>query len=421
MDRLLLEYSLSDSGPLSRTLIDDSTSGMIRADAPHWSIEPFVPLRCDTLMEYLIGRGELGDLQLASFRRVCAEVDSILQQRSASYQARFSRLYATLDPDADDRRPSAGRASPALEPGAASGSAATGTEVRDTIPEAIALCEEVLSLAGYRRLSQADLENCAAMPGQWGVPLHVDFGLFKRLEVYARGDIIGTRLRRRLRKLYRRESVAVPIYQRMVVMFQLHHDAPSDENLTAAALHLRIFKHIPKQNIDMMLPCTRVRLSGIDRVKIVLPSLGGFVMSIRRIAQYVLLFAAIALSWTAILLAIVIAYLVKCVLSYYRTKNRYQLNLTRNLYFQKLDANAGVGYRIIQQAHGQSAVETMLAYYAMLTHPEPISTRRLRRRCERMIREAIDVEVDFQLEAALQRLHQLNTIELSEDRWQLRG
>jgi hypothetical protein len=274
-----------------------------------------------------------------------------------------------------------------------------------------------LEVAGYRRLSQADIEQCVGVASQWGVPLHVDFELFERLIVFARGDIIGNRLRRRLRKLYRRESVAVPIHQRMIVIFQLHNDDSSEEKLTAAALHLRMFKNIPKQDIDMLLPGTRVRISGVDHAKIILPSLGGLLMSLRRIAQYALLFAAIAFSWTMILIALVVGYLIKSVFSYFQTKNRYQLNLTRNLYFQKLDTNAGVAYRMIQQAHRQSKVEMILAYYAILTSEEPISTRRLRRRCERMVREAIDVEVDFQVERTLERLVEINAVRQHAECW----
>jgi hypothetical protein len=283
--------------------------------------------------------------------------------------------------------------------------------------EVLALCEQILGQAGYRRLSRGDIEGCIGVASQWGVPLHVDLELFERLIVYARGDIIGTRVRRRVRKLYRRESVSVPIYQRMVVLFQLRDDDDSEENLTASALHLRMFKNVPKQDIDTLLPGSRVRISGIDHAKIIVPSLGGFLMSLRKIAQYALLFAVIALHWTAILFVLLVGYLIKSVMSYFQTKNRYQLNLTRNLYFQKLDANAGVGFHVIAQAHRQSSLEMLLACYAILTSEQPISTRRLRRRCERILREAIDVEVDFQVDRTLQRLLDMNAVRQKDGHW----
>ena len=114
---------------------------------------------------------------------------------------------------------------------------------------------------------------------------------------------------------------------------------------------------------------------------------------------------------------LVVGYLVKSVLSYFQTKNRYQLNLTKNLYFQKLDTNAGVAYRMIQQAHRQSSVEAILAYHAILASDHPISTRKLRRRCERVIREAVDVEVDFQVDRAIARLLDMKVIAAHGEHW----
>jgi len=444
MDRLLVDFSIEGSGPLTRSLNEASTSGLIREDAPHWAIEPFIPLQSNTLVDYLVGRAELSPDQEQTFRQFCGGVDKILQERTASYQTRFSDAYAPLDPDTDSRvlaaadrdsseQPPLHIDQPPLEPPEATAPNVTAPEATApdvtapdaTVPDAtspnvaevISLCEEILDQAGYRRLCQADIEQCVGVASHWGVPLHVDFDLFEQLVVFARGDIIGTKLRRRLRRLYRCESVGVPIYQRMVVMFRLRDDDTSAENLRAQSLHLRMFKNIPKQDIDMLLPGTRIRISGVDRFKIILPSLGGFLMSIRKIAQYALLFAAIALNWTVILVGLVLGYLVKSVLSYFQTKNRYQLNLTRNLYFQKLDTNAGVAYRMIQQSHRQSSVEMVIAYYAILSSGRPISTRRLRRRCERMIREAVDVEVDFQVERALQRLTEMQAVRQQDGQW----
>jgi Protein of unknown function (DUF3754) len=410
MNQSLFDMSLEGSGPLSRPFNEASTSGFIREDAPHWSIEPFVPIQVQKLVEYLIARQELSPRQLSTFRQVCEDADRIVHEQTHSYHTRFLPAYLPLDPDSDTKDPQQSIAADAPT-----------TEQSLTDPtEAIEICAEILQQAGYRKLSQESIEQCVGVASQWGVPLHVDFTVFARLEVYARGDIIGQRLRRRLRKLYRKEHVDVPIYQRMVVMFQLRRDDETQETLAASALHLRLFKNIPKQDVDMLLPGTRIRLSGADRVKIVVPSLSGFLLSLRKIEliiKTVLLFAAIALNWTAILLALVIGYVIKCIFSYSQTRNRYQLHLNRNLYFQKLDTNAGVAYQIIQQAQRQMVVETVLAYYAIVTSDQPISTRRLRRKCERIVREAIDVEVDFQAEGALERLLQMHAIRKAGEHW----
>lgn len=439
MDRLLNDIPVQRSGPVASAISAANLSGIdasgeIPRDAPHWAIEPFIPIQTEPLEKFLLDRDELSDQDRDKFRHFCDMADSIHHDLSHSYHRRFAAAYAGIDPDNDCRDPFAAPPStsrsgddalPAsevheIQPASRSIDQPAKAELTaaDTV---LAICDQILKMAGYKQLGQADIEQCAATVSQFGVPLYVDFDLFARLEVYARGDIVGTRQVRRLRNLYRSESVSVPTYQRMVVMFQLADDDSSGEELLSSALHLRMFKNIPKLDIDMLLPGTRVRIRGVDRAKFILPGLGGFLMSLRRLAQYTVLFTAIALSKSVILVVLIVAFLIKGVTSsifgYFQTKKHYQLNLTRNLYFQKLDSNAGVAYRIIQQAERQSIVESMLAYYGLLIGVGAVSERKLRRRCERLVREAIDVEVEFRVEHAVERLAGAGLIEATAEGW----
>lgn len=428
MDRVLVDCSLGGDGALTQSVGNWSTSGFIPDDAAHWAIEPFVPIEPSELIQHLTKRGELSEAARVTFRQACETMDTSLHDRSRSYHRRWSLAYSKLDPDCDFRRldlPSPG----STESSQGSTESWPGSRDRDekdmarhhqaAVDEVIRLCDLMVDDAGFRRLSQQEIEACVGVASQWGVPLDVDFELFERLVVYARGDIIGNRLRRRLWKLYRREWVEVPIYQRMVVLFQIRSDRDLGEELSSSALHLRLFKNIPKQDIDMLLPGARIRISGLDRIKIIAPSLGGLLMSMRKVASYAILFAALALHWSAIAVVLVIGYLIKSVMSYFQTKNKYQLNLNRNLYFQKLDSNAGVGYQLIHQAHQQTLVEMILAYYAIATSDDPISGRRLRRRCERLVREAIDIEIEFRETATLEKLTACGLVFEQDEAWTL--
>jgi hypothetical protein len=63
--------------------------------------------------------------------------------------------------------------------------------------------------------------------------------------------------------------------------------------------------------------------------------------------------------------------------------------------------------------------ELIVACYALETADAPLSTRRLRRRCERILREAVDVEIDFQIDRALDRLQQMGCILAEGKHWRL--
>ena len=396
-ERIFSGVSVEGSGPLTRSIAEANTSGFIDENPAHWAVEPYISIETSDLLQYLRRRGELDEGACDTMDDNVNRIDSLLHRRSATYLSQFTEHYSSIDPDVDSNVPNG------LEK---LNENSGGRFVID-------LCEKLLGEAGYRQLSQSDIEACVGVASMWGVPLHVDFDLFKHLVVYARGDVVGTRLRRRLRKLYRNETIDVPIYQRLVVIFELADDYDRGEELSASTVHLRMFKNIPKQDVDMLLPGTSVKLSGVDRAKILVPSLGGLVISIQKLWRFLLIFAAVTIYSSAVLAGLVLAalgYVIRSVFSYFQTKNRYLLNLTRNLYFQKLDANAGVGYRIIQQAHRQRTAEAILAYYALAASKEPISHRKLRRRCERIVREAIGVEIDFRVDSSLEILRELELI-----------
>jgi len=472
MSGLLSGFTIKGGSTIGRSFYNATTDGMIQDDAGHWSIEPYIPLKAGTLSEYLLGRGELPEKRHAEFWQRCEAIDRLHHEQTGAYHRQFTSLYASVDPDSDCKplcselgnesnvvsSRTAKRLSVKQELSVCQttdkserdhrlagkgvreqiglGAAASGNEQndqaedgsaqgeaeesgRDPMRQVITLFSQIMEDAGYRKIEQEDIEKCVGIASQWGVPLHVDLDLFEQLVVYARGDIMGTRFRRRLRKFYRMEAFEIPVYQRMTVAFQLKSDLQGEETLDTNKMHLRMFKNIPKEDVDTLLPGARVQISGLDHVKIIVPSLGGFLMSLRKIAQYAILFAVIALHWSLILVGLVIGYLVKSTIGYFEAKKKRELKLTRNLYFQKLDTNAGVGHRIIQQAHRQRTCELIVASYALQTSEEPLSPRRLRRRCERILREAVDVEIDFQIDRVLHTLQQMNAAASDGKRWRL--
>ena len=82
------------------------------------------------------------------------------------------------------------------------------------------------------------------------------------------GDVIGTRFRRPLAICMRSEAVEVPIYQRLVVIFHLRPDRKLSKYLDTQDVYIKLFKDIPKADLDMLLPGTQVKMSLFDRVRI---------------------------------------------------------------------------------------------------------------------------------------------------------
>ncbi len=144
---------------------------------------------------------------------------------------------------------------------------------------------KMLERANYRRLSPMQIQMAVGSASHWGVRLRVRFSMFRRLEVYARGDIVGKKSIRRLRNYFRTEEVDVPIYQRLVVLFRARSDQKFDQSIDPRFLHIRMFKNIPKIDIDMLLPGAGIRMTWVDRGKIGLPSIWGFFLMVWKIVK----------------------------------------------------------------------------------------------------------------------------------------
>lgn len=386
------------------------TEEFVGLDSPHWAIEPFLPITTADLIDALLARSgdttaELspaGELPRERMRDVFGGFAELLHHRYRPLYSRFAQRYAALDPDRDTRPPLGREACAVSE-----------QEQLAAVTEISQAGQTVLADAGYTEVSRQELEQAVGMSSHWGVPLHVDFDVFEAIIVYARGDVVGQRAKRRWQNFYREVLFDVPLYQRVVVMFKLRPGFRTDDDLDHTMLHLRMFKNVPKPDIDMLLPGTRVRFTWLDHLRNIVPSLGGIGVTLFKISRVGFFVAAITLSLAFVLAGLLLAlvgYAVRSVMNHLNVKNRYMLNLTRNLYYQKLDSNAGVAYRLLEEAESQRHREVVLAYYALLTAGEPISQRRLRRRAERMVRELVNVEVEFRGADAIALLEDWNLI-----------
>jgi len=183
---------------------------------------------------------------------------------------------------------------------------------------------------------------------------------------------------------------------------------------------MKLFKNIPKVDVDMLLPGTRVCMTLLDRSKIILPTATGTTLTIVKIVNGALLAALTGVWGLVALLAFIIGligYGVRSFLGYLSTKDRYQLSLTRNLYYQNLDNNAGVFFRLLDEAEDQELRELLLAHY-LLWKRAPADgwlESELDRAVEAFVQETINVDIDFESHDAVEKLRRYGLAECSSD------
>lgn len=386
---------------------DQGTTSSRRIAAQRRSREQFIPLRRARMVQLLAEVDELSAEERAQFVRWCAKLMAVVHHE---YHGRLEAIkddYEPFNPDV-----------------------ATGGEVEKTPDErheaATRLFSNVISLlksANYQRLSREEVEATAEAASDWGVNLNVEFEVFEHLEVFSRGDVISTRSLRSWRTRYRRESVDVPVYERLVVLFQLRDHKRLDDTVDTEAIYLKLFKNIPKQDIDMLLPCGSFQMSWFDHGKVIVPTMSGFLLAVVKgfSAAVAALFTSL---WGAFMfLGFVVGtagYGVKSFLGYLRTKDKYQLNLTRSLYYQNLDNNAGVLFRILDEAEEQECREVILAYALLRRRAgnHGWTEEELDVAAETFLQDALGFAVDFEVADALEKLVRLRCASADEaGRW----
>ena len=367
--------------------------------------EHFIPLRADDLA-HLLASSELIEVgQQHDFLDVCRILKSVFHFEYHEELLRLKNTYAPFDPDTDTV------------------SLRWSDEDSDAI-QSDALFESLIHMferANFRRLNRDQLEKAFEVKSAWGLNLEVDFDIFDRLELFARGETVVQRDHRDWRNWYRVQKKDVLVHQRLVVAFKLRNGV-MDGAGREGVVTLKIFKEIPKGDLEMLLPGTRVRMTLLDRAKIALPTISGLAMTVYKIISKAMVIAFAGAYGILGFLGLVggtLGYGVKSFFGYLRTKDKYQADLTRNLYYQNLDNNAGVLFRLLDEVEEQEFREAILAY-SLLTETNAPTGRTLAEldsEAEELLLAATDMDIDFEAHDAIEKLVRLGLVTLTAGRY----
>lgn len=372
----------------------------------------FIPIRCCDLKAKLIQTLSLDQQQRRDFKLLADRLQAIFHAEHLSAMLRLEDLYGPLDPDDD-----------AIEI-----THLTQSQRKHQVDRLVDAFSSLLYSAHYKRLSQQEIESAVQMGSQWSAKLEVDFQLYDRLEIFARGYRVVEVSRRRWKNLYRKEVIQLPELQRLIMVFRLKSDEKRNGNFDPDKVYLKTFKNIPETDLEMLLPGAKIKLSMVDRGKIILPTLSGMAITIYKLIRG-LIVLTLAVTVSAILAWIVFigavgGYIVKSVMGYFRTKNNFEFGLTRSLYLKNLDNNSSVLFRILHEAEEQELMEAILCYMELWDYcrtaegENGIDEAKLDERIERWLMDQTQIDVDFEIHDALGKLARLGLVDVdSQGRW----
>jgi hypothetical protein len=364
--------------------------------------EHYIPLRQADIVELLAGG--LPEDDAGKLRQLATFLGATFHFEYHRYLEALEETYAPFDPDTVTRP---------LKPI----SAANRSEMINDFFERF---QGLMERANFKHLDKAAIIEATKAVSDWGINMDVDFDLFERLDIYYRGDTVGQRTRRRWYRFFRLESIELPVFERMVLAVKLKPSKRLPPEVDTDDIFIKLFKEIPKMDVEMLLPGARMVMPGFTRLKMGGSLISGLAYLVYTVVKQVIL-AGVVLSvyvfWGPLLALMGYGY--RQWYGYQTTKNAFALQLTQSLYYQTLGNNLGVIQHLLDEAEEQECREAVLAYHELLKNapPEGLTSEEIDAAVESLLRERAGVEADFEVSDALAKLRRLRLVEEQEGRY----
>ena len=261
--------------------------------------------------------------------------------------------------------------------------------------------------------------------------LHVNFDDFEEVALYARGESARREQVPRFMGLFPKE-VVFRSYDRVVLFIRFSENLMANDFNQPGTTILKLFQNVPKDDVEMLFPNTRLGMRLVDKLILGVPAIvgGGVVLSTKVGASLILLGSLLGFYFglrsdpvhldQAALLALLAAlgafgsFIWRQFTKFKTRKLGFMQRLMENLYFRNLDNNAGVFHRLVDDAEEEECKEAILAYYFLLTRKEIRSQSLLDSAIESWFRSEWQADIDFEIVDALDKLRDLQLVELDE-------
>jgi hypothetical protein len=296
----------------------------------------------------------------------------------------------------------------------------------------VAQMASLLEQGNFTRVDPSNVHFILTKDSAYGLDLEVDLQAFEEILIYYRGATTISEYRRDVRRAYMRwREVKIPVFQRMFLLFKLKpfavrveevmrdHKVDKKEaeravrrlrglppaTVTSDYVYIKLFKNMPRSDVEMIFPNTKVRFRLFDKLKFGVTAGSGLGMgmfgTVGKVAMasnpYTLAAAVAGLGGIALRQAT----------NFLNQRTRYMVVLAQNLYFHAMADNRGVMTLLADRAADEDIKEEMLLYSVLAK--ERVNIRNLRQvdqAVEQYLEDTFGIEVDFDVDDALLRLKQ---------------
>ena len=296
----------------------------------------------------------------------------------------------------------------------------------------VAQVADLLEQGNFTRVDPSNVHFILTKDSAYGLDLEVDLEAFEEVLIYYRGATTITERRRDVRRAYMRwREVKIPVFQRMFLLFKLK---PFDvrvrevmaekkidkkeaekivrrlrgllpDTVSSDFIYIKLFKNMPRSDVEMIFPNTKVRFRLFDKVKFGVTASSGVGMGVvGAVSKLAMLSNPYTLAATVAGLG---GIALRQASNFLNQRTRYMVVLARNLYFHAMADNWGVMALLADRAAEEDIKEEMLLYGVLAKERVNIANlRHVDEAIEQYLEHAFGVDVDFDVDDALGRLKQ---------------
>lgn len=342
----------------------------------------FVPCRKSHLVQELADLFEPADRP--AFWELARLVEDLFHHFAGCESRLVEGLYAPFDPDTETVPPVP------LTP----------------LPRLQERLDRLLERANFERAPQDALLTRSDREALARLKIDPDLDAIEDIAIYHRGRSAKAITIRPVRRLFRLEERDVPTYRRVALLVRTR----KDPHVT-----LKLFKEVPCQDLELLVPTVRVKMKLFDKLKLS-GSGGAAVVSAWKLLRALYTYAPglaklLAVPFQALLLPIGALitgiYGAKTLLDYSKIRASYITALAEHLYAVTMASNAAVIARLGVLAGEEETKEALLAYALLARARDPLTPDELKARAEAWVWDRYRARVTFDVVDALRKLDEL--------------
>jgi hypothetical protein len=298
---------------------------------------------------------------------------------------------------------------------------------------------KVLERGNFSRVDDHTLSEALINSDLIGLKLAIEFSDFKDYELYVRGH---HKTREKVTKfIFWKKEIEFEYYDRVMIYLNYNNaDYFKERKVPLSKLPfdpdcivLKIFKRVPKNDLETIFPNAVPRMSRTDKIFFWVPGIVGGIslLSTKVIPALIAMYGAYksgesldllnsktALNQGLIALGILGGYLFRQYSSFVNKKIKYSKMLSDSLYFKNLGNNSGAFYSLLNSSEEEELKETILAYAFLNRSRIPLTAEELDYQIESWFKTKLNTDLDFDVTDALLKLQNIGLGIEKDGKWE---